>query len=131
MCLKAPPLYIKDCMNQKNPKNMPWKIHTIVLTVMALKGIEYEYRAVNLIKDGGEQKKEDYVKNRNPMGEVPTFVDGDTMITQVKCNGIAYKLFYGKLITHLTHSRLQSWNTWRRSSPRCHCYLRTWPRKPR
>ena len=95
---------------------------------MALKGIEYEYRAVNLIKDGGEQKKEDYVKNRNPMGEVPTFIDGDTMITQVKCHGIAYKLFYGKLITH---SRLQSWNTWRRSSPRCHCYPRTWPRKPR
>ena len=63
---------------------------------MALKGIEYEYRAVNLIKDGGEQKKEDYVKKRNPMGEVPTFVDGDTMITQVKGRDIAHKLFYGK-----------------------------------
>ena len=70
--------------------------HTIVFTVMALKGIEYEYRAVNLIKDGGEQKKEDYVKKRNPMGEVPTFVDGDTMITQVKGRDIAHKLFYGK-----------------------------------
>ena len=62
---------------------MPWKTHTIVFTVMALKGIEYEYRAVNLIKDGGEQKKEEYVKNKNPMGEVPTFVDGDTVLTQV------------------------------------------------
>ena len=50
---------------------------------MALKGVEYEYRAVNLIKDGGEQKKEEYVKNKNPMGEVPTFVDGDTVLTQV------------------------------------------------
>ena len=97
---------------------------------MALKGIEYEYRAVNLIKDGGEQKKEDYVKGRNPMGEVPTFVDGDTMITQVKskCRDIAYKLFHGKLITR---SRWQSWNTWRRSSPRCHCCPRTSPRELR
>ena len=50
---------------------------------MALKGVEYEYRAVNLIKDGGEQKKEEYVKKRNPMGEVPTSVDGDTVLTQV------------------------------------------------
>ena len=50
---------------------------------MALKGVEYEYRVVNLIKDGGEQKKEEYVKNKNPMGEVPTFVDGGTVLTQV------------------------------------------------
>ena len=50
---------------------------------MALKGVEYEYRAVNLIKEGGEQKKAEYVKNKNPMGEVPTFVDGDMVLTQV------------------------------------------------
>ena len=52
--------------------------------VMALKGVDYEYRAVNLIKDGGEQKREEYVRNQNPMGEVPTFVDGDTVLTQVQ-----------------------------------------------
>ena len=101
-----------------------------MLTVMALKGIEYEYRAVNLIKDGGEQKKEDYVKKRNPMGEVPTFIDGDTMITQVKDRDISHKLFHDKL-KFKNQSRWQSWNTWRRSSPRCHCCPRTWPREPR
>ena len=79
-------------MNPKKVSDWSIKIQKILFTVMALKGIEYEYRAVNLIKDGGEQKKEDYVKNKNPMGEVPTFVDGDTMITQVKCQDIAYKI---------------------------------------
>ena len=58
----------------------------IMPVVMALKGVDYEYRAVNLIKDGGEQKREEYVRNQNPMGEVPTFVDGDTVLTQVKVN---------------------------------------------
>ena len=51
--------------------------------MLALKGLDYEYRAVNLIKDGGEQKKEEYVKSKNPMGQVPTYVDGDMVLTQV------------------------------------------------
>lgn len=53
-----------------------------VRIVLALKGLDYEYRAVNLIKDGGEQKKEEYVKSKNPMGQVPTYVDGDMVLTQ-------------------------------------------------
>ncbi len=32
-----------------------------VRIALALKGVNYEYRAVNLIKDGGEQKKEEFV----------------------------------------------------------------------
>ena len=43
---------------------------------MNLKKIDYDYKAVNLIKDGGEQLKEDY-KDLNPIGQVPTFVDED------------------------------------------------------
>ena len=39
----------------------------------------YEYRAVNLIKEGGEHHKSDYVA-LNPMREVPTLViDGQTL----------------------------------------------------
>lgn len=39
-----------------------------VRIALALKGIDFEYRAVNLIKDGGEQLKEDYAL-LNPMKE--------------------------------------------------------------
>jgi len=38
-----------------------------VRIVLNWKGIEYEYRAVHLVKDGGEQNKEEY-KKLNPMG---------------------------------------------------------------
>ena len=37
--------------------------------VLELKNIEYEYRAIHLVKDGGEQKKNDY-KEINPMQQV-------------------------------------------------------------
>ena len=39
--------------------------------VLELKNIEYEYRAIHLVKDGGEQKKDDY-KEINPMQQVCT-----------------------------------------------------------
>ena len=42
-----------------------------------LKGIEYEYKPVNLVK--GEQNSEEYLK-MNPAGMVPVFeIDGETM----------------------------------------------------
>ena len=37
--------------------------------VLELKNIEYEYQSIQLYKDGGEQKKEDY-KEVNPMQQV-------------------------------------------------------------
>ena len=43
---------------------------------LAFKGVEYEYRAVNLIKDGGEQYKEEYAL-LNPMTAVPTLLLAD------------------------------------------------------
>lgn len=52
-----------------------------VRIALELKKIDYEYRAVHLVKDGGEQHKADY-KELNPMNQVPTFIfDGNT-ITQ-------------------------------------------------
>ncbi len=43
---------------------------------LELKGIAYEYKAVNLIKDGGEQLKDDYA-SLNSMKVVPTLlIDG-------------------------------------------------------
>jgi len=38
--------------------------------MLGLKGLTYEYRAVNLIDHGGEQHRPDYVE-RNPMRQVP------------------------------------------------------------
>ncbi|KAL4237410.1 Glutathione S-transferase zeta-1 [Mactra antiquata] len=52
-----------------------------VRIVLALKGIDYEYKSVNLVKDGGQQNTEEY-KAINPMGQVPAFVIGDTALTQ-------------------------------------------------
>lgn len=47
-----------------------------VRTALAIKGIKYEYKAVHLLRDGGEQLKEDYTA-KNPMKEVPTLcIDG-------------------------------------------------------
>ena len=41
--------------------------------VLELKNIDYEYRAIHLVKDGGEQKKDDY-KEINPMQQASTSV---------------------------------------------------------
>jgi maleylacetoacetate isomerase len=51
-----------------------------VRIALAIKGINYEYRAVNLIKDEGEQYSEEYVK-LNPMSQVPSLlIDGHCLI---------------------------------------------------
>ncbi|KAL3873633.1 hypothetical protein ACJMK2_036728 [Sinanodonta woodiana] len=52
-----------------------------VRIALALKGIEYESRPVNLIKDGGQQHAEEY-KTLNPQEQVPTLVWDGIPITQ-------------------------------------------------
>jgi len=47
---------------------------------LALKSIDYEYRAVHLVKDGGEQHKAEY-KEMNPMGLVPALCIDDVTLT--------------------------------------------------
>lgn len=50
-----------------------------VRIALAYKQIDYEYRAVNLIKDGGEQKQAAYMA-LNPSGLVPALhIDGHTL----------------------------------------------------
>ncbi|KAA0177433.1 hypothetical protein FNF27_01211 [Cafeteria roenbergensis] len=50
-----------------------------VRIALALKGIDYEYKAVHLLKDGGEQLKDEFAA-LNPMREVPALViDGNTL----------------------------------------------------
>ena len=49
-----------------------WRLRT----VLNFKGIEFEYKAVHLVKDGGEQHSEEY-KKLNPAEMVPTLeIDG-------------------------------------------------------
>jgi len=45
------------------------------------KSIDYEYRPIHLVKDGGEQRKEDYL-SLNPKGEVPYFIDDGLKLSQ-------------------------------------------------
>jgi maleylacetoacetate isomerase len=53
-----------------------------VRIALALKGVPYAYRAVNLLRDGGgEQLAPDYLA-LNPQGRVPLLVDGDFRIGQ-------------------------------------------------
>lgn len=52
-----------------------------VRIALHLKGLPFNYNAVHLVNNGGEQNREEY-RALNPMGEVPTLVDGDFRIAQ-------------------------------------------------
>jgi maleylacetoacetate isomerase len=52
-----------------------------VRIALNLKGIEYEPRFVHLLRDGGEQHREDY-RHLNPLGRVPTLIDAGHVLTQ-------------------------------------------------
>jgi len=52
-----------------------------VRIALSLKGIPCEQAPVHLVRDGGEQHKDEY-RGLNPQGLVPTLVDGGTVITQ-------------------------------------------------
>jgi glutathione S-transferase len=48
---------------------------------LALKGLSYEYAAVHLLKDGGQQRSSAY-RSLNPDCLVPTLEDGPHVLTQ-------------------------------------------------
>jgi maleylpyruvate isomerase len=52
-----------------------------VRIALNLKGLDYDYAGVHLLRDGGEQLKAEY-RAMNPDGVVPTLVDGDDVLTQ-------------------------------------------------
>lgn len=52
-----------------------------VRIALCLKEIDYDYNAIHLLKDGGQQHALNY-KAVNPMGQVPTLVDGMNVIAQ-------------------------------------------------
>lgn len=52
-----------------------------VRIALALKGLDYEYRPVHLVKDGGEQYGAGY-RALNPEGRVPLLIDGDFKLGQ-------------------------------------------------
>lgn len=52
-----------------------------VRIALNLKGLEYEYQPVHLVRDGGQQHGEEYSR-LNPQELVPALVDGDAVLTQ-------------------------------------------------
>ena len=52
-----------------------------VRIALNLKGLAYEYAPIHLLRDGGQQLKPEY-RELNPDGIVPTFIDGDHVLTQ-------------------------------------------------
>ncbi len=52
-----------------------------VRVALNFKGLDYEYRDVHLVRDGGEQHQEAYRK-LNPMGQVPSLITPDGALTQ-------------------------------------------------
>lgn len=52
-----------------------------VRIALSLKGVQYEYVPVNLVRDGGEQNQPAY-RALNPQGRVPLLVDGDFRVAQ-------------------------------------------------
>lgn len=52
-----------------------------VRIALALKGLAYEYRAVHLARDGGEQNRPGF-RALNPEGRVPLLVDGELRLGQ-------------------------------------------------
>ncbi|MCB0408108.1 MAG: maleylacetoacetate isomerase [Bdellovibrionales bacterium] len=52
-----------------------------VRIALNLKSLNYEYIPVHLVKDGGEQHKDEY-KNLNPSAELPTLLHGDKTLSQ-------------------------------------------------
>lgn len=52
-----------------------------VRIALALKGLSYDHVPVHLLRDGGEQRKEAYLR-LNPQGLVPALEDGDAVLTQ-------------------------------------------------
>jgi glutaredoxin len=58
-------------------------LNILFFKALALKNIEYEYHAVNLIKNGGEQHSSEH-KKLNPKGEIPVlFIDSHNLIQSV------------------------------------------------
>jgi maleylacetoacetate isomerase len=52
-----------------------------VRIALALKGVEYEYLPVHLLRNGGEQNQAAY-RALNPQGRVPLLIDGDFRLAQ-------------------------------------------------
>jgi len=52
-----------------------------VRIALAVKGIEYTYKAIHLLKDGGAQNKKEF-RDINPMGHVPALVIGDFVLPE-------------------------------------------------
>lgn len=63
----------------------PYSRASTVIWMLEEVGIDYELRFVDIMK--GEQKKPEFLA-LNPMGKIPTLVDGDTIVTEAAAIGL-------------------------------------------
>lgn len=56
-------------------------VNLVLITALAYKQIDYDYRAINLIKDGGEQHSDEY-KSLNPAEIVPSLIIDNNTLTE-------------------------------------------------
>lgn len=70
-------------MGKKNLEKKNWQLfNDFIFLALELKKIEYNYKPVHLVKDGGEQLQSDYAAI-NPMCQVPSLVlDNGVIIAQ-------------------------------------------------
>lgn len=52
-----------------------------VRIALNLKGLDYQHKAVHLVRNGGEQNSEEY-RRLNPLGLVPALVHGDEVVVE-------------------------------------------------
>lgn len=64
-----------------------------VRIALNVKQIDYEYRAVHLLKEGGQQLKETFAAGVNPMREVPCLALDGHNITQSQGEHITLTFF--------------------------------------
>lgn len=87
---------------------------------LALKKLEYKYIPVHLVKDGGEQKKEEFAK-LNPMkvmGELH-----DTEISNKDCSSMSRRSWLMEKM--FSQKAWRFWNISKKSIQNQHCYQRT------
>ena len=94
----------------------PWSRAANVVWMLEEVGVPYELRWVDIM--AGKQKSPD-VMSINPMGKLPTLVDGDTVVTESAAIGLylADRYAYGKLSPKVEDPSRGTYSRWSLFAP--------------